>query len=81
MKGGHKLRHRISTKAICPHYKHETSQVIDCDGIKDGTVVHLAFARRDESMKHKRSFCHCDNYKECEIYKMIEGVTHGEVRK
>lgn len=74
------MKHMISPKAICPFYKHEDSQMIYCDGIQDGSVVHLAFANRTDSLNYKNERCRKD-YKKCEIYKMLEATYDTEVQK
>lgn len=64
------MKHTISTKAICPYYKHEDSQVIYCDGVQDGSVIHLAFANKTCSVEYKKKYCR-DKYEECPICKML----------
>ena len=59
-----------SIKAICPFYKHESRQVIYCEGIKEGTVTHIAFANASECLSHKKQFCRC-NYTQCPINLML----------
>ena len=61
-----KGKHYTSSKAICPFYKHENRNVIYCEGIKDGTVIHLAFANPSECLTHKKQFCRC-NHTQCLI--------------
>lgn len=74
------MKHMISTKAICPYYKHEDSQVIYCDGVQDGSVVHLAFSNKTDSMIYKKEKCR-GNFKECLICQMHERNFLNEVRK
>lgn len=64
------MKKYISTKAKCPFYKHESKQVIDCVGVIDGTVLHLAFADASKSFNYKKQKCK-KSYKECPIYKML----------
>lgn len=61
----------ISIKAICPFYKHEDSQVIYCEGVQDGSVIHLAFASKTSSVDYKKNHCRC-YYEECKIFKMLK---------
>lgn len=70
------MKHTINAKAVCPYYRHEDSQVIYCDGISDASVIHLAFASKTDSKKHKVDHCR-SNYTECPIYKLIEGRNNG----
>lgn len=64
------MKRYTSVKAICPFYKHESRQVIYCEGIKDGTVLHLAFANPTDCIEHKKRYCRCD-YKQCSINIML----------
>lgn len=63
----------ISNKAVCPHYKHEDSQVIYCNGVQDGSVIHLAFASKTDSLLYKQTRCR-DDYQECKIYQMLTQI-------
>ena len=67
------MKRYISSKAICPYYKHESRQMIDCIGVEDNTVLHLAFANATDSYKYKRERC-CSNYIKCSIYQMLQTV-------
>ncbi len=67
------MKRHISPKAICPYYKHESRQMIDCVGIQDKTVLHLAFANATDSYDHKKKRC-CLEYEKCPIYQMLKIV-------
>lgn len=73
------MKRYISKKAICPYYKHESRQMIDCVGIKDKTVLHLAFSNATDSYKFKKERCQL-NYKECPVYQMLR-ATRGKAFK
>lgn len=73
------MKKHISPKAICPYYKHESRQMIDCVGIDDKTVLHLAFANATDSYRHKQRRCHLD-YLECPIYQMLK-IIRGKAFK
>lgn len=64
------MKHLISSKAICPFYRHEEVSVVYCDGVQDGSVVHLAFANRSDARCYKKSFCQKE-YEHCYIYDML----------
>lgn len=66
-------KHMISSSVKCPYYKHEDSQMIYCEGVQDGSVIHLAFASKTDALDYKK-YCCRNNYKNCQIYKMHEGV-------
>lgn len=59
----------VSKKITCPYYKHESRQMIDCAGVNEKTVIHLAFASAKEWVDYKKEICAC-NYDKCPIYQM-----------
>lgn len=63
-------KHYASKKAKCPFYKRESRQVIYCEGIKEGTVLHLAFANPSDCLQHKKTFCQC-NYNQCSLNNLL----------
>jgi hypothetical protein len=63
-------KHYTSRKAICPFYRHESRQVIYCEGVEEGTVLHLAFANPSECLDYKKRFCRC-NHTQCFISDML----------
>ncbi len=65
------MRKRISTRAVCPYYRSEERQVVFCDGITDGSVIHLAFANYTDCKNHKESMCKGD-YMKCPIVRMLQ---------
>lgn len=65
------MKRYTSDCAVCPYYLHESKQMVDCVGIKDDTVIHLAFANATESMEYKKDNCK-SNYAKCIIYKMLK---------
>ena len=60
------MKRYTSNKSICPFYKYENRNVIYCEGIKEGSVLHLAFANPSDCLSHKKQFCRC-NYSQCPI--------------
>ena len=65
------MKRYISNCVVCPYYLHESKQMVDCIGIKDDTVIHLAFANATESLMYKKDNCK-SNYTKCIIYKMLK---------
>ena len=63
-------KHYMSRKALCPFYKHESRQVIYCEGVSNGNVIHLAFANPSECLSHKQRYCRC-SHSDCSISKML----------
>lgn len=66
-------KHMVSRLAICPYYRHEDPQVIYCDGVREGSVIHLAFADRSCAKCYKQTYCR-KRFQECEIYQMLDKI-------
>ena len=55
----------------CPFYRSDDGRRrIICEGIVDGCSLSLTYQRKDEYEKQLRIFC-CDQYKKCEVYRML----------
>jgi len=65
------MKHMINSNAICPFYKHEDSQMIYCDGVQDGSVIHLAFSNKTNALEYKKTFCR-NKCEKCKIYSMLD---------
>lgn len=55
----------------CPYYKHDTSQVIYCEGLEDGMVLHLAFATHPQLINYKGRFCRRQCWGRCPLAKVL----------
>ena len=64
-------KHYVNSRAICPFYKHESRQMVYCQGVVQGSVVHLAFENNAISRDFKERYCRKD-YKSCQIYRMLK---------
>ena len=63
------VKHRDSINAKCPFFHAEESQKIYCEGIADGTSIHLAFGSSAEKKAYSAKHCNCD-YSLCLVYRM-----------
>lgn len=41
----------------CPYYHSEDAQKIYCDGVQEGSWVHLAFGSKADKKAYKRDYC------------------------
>lgn len=57
----------LHKEAVCDRYKHESPQMVYCEGVKDGTVVHLAFSDRGIALDYKKKYCRGD-YSKCPLH-------------
>lgn len=62
----------ISGIVICPFYKgiRTNNPMVVCEGIRDGTLIHLTFRNKDELIEYVKENC-CDSYKQCKIADII----------
>lgn len=60
----------ISSYALCPFYHKEDGQKLYCEGVVDGTSIHLAFGSARVCREYKGEFCRA-HYKECRIARML----------
>ena len=60
-----------SKEALCPFYSCEVAQMIKCEGVEQGTALHVAFDTRDHKGDYRDKFC-CDKYSRCMLFKMLE---------
>lgn len=72
--------HKEDEHVQCPYYKNDEPQIIRCEGVEDGTALHLAFSTRTQLKAYKREYCRCD-WGKCMIAKMLNrkwGVDDGK---
>lgn len=66
------MKHRQDVLVKCPYYKGEEIQKIFCEGVQDGSKLHLAFDSPQKLKDYKNSFCkRC--YNQCLIAGMLNG--------
>ncbi len=56
---------------ICPFYKRESQQVIYCEGVNEKSVIHLAFARKEDCRMYEKQFCRKD-WQQCMIAETLD---------
>lgn len=63
---------KVSVYVKCPYYKREQGQKICCEGVTEGSSIHLAFdANVHPGMKdYEKTFCKGD-YNKCPIAQML----------
>lgn len=54
----------------CPFYKRESQQVIYCEGVDEKSLIHLAFANKEDCRTYEKEFCR-KAWKECMIAKAL----------
>jgi hypothetical protein len=63
------MKHRADVLVKCPYYKFEEKQKIFCEGVQEGTAIHLAFDTTPNLKSYKKQFCKgC--YNKCQIADM-----------
>ena len=62
-------KHRSDVLVKCPYYKDEERQKIFCEGVQEGTAIHLAFDTTTNLKDYKNAHCmRC--YNKCLIAQM-----------
>lgn len=51
------MKHRSDVLVRCPYYKFEEKQMIYCEGVQEGTAIHLAFDTPPNLKEYKNHFC------------------------
>ena len=64
------MKHKLSNNVICPFYLCEERQVVYCEGVEDGTSIHLGFNRPPALKEYKKQFCETQ-YCKCRIAQML----------
>ena len=72
------MKYTISKSAVCPFYLHESRQLICCEGVGEGNVIHVAFANATDAKNYKVRMCR-HNYRKCAVHKMLEGKYEDEI--
>ena len=60
----------VSKEVDCPFYRSEGNQKIYCEGVQDGTAIHLAFASSKTMQEYKETYC-CEDFGYCLIADML----------
>lgn len=72
--------HKEDEFVQCPFYKNDEHQIIRCEGVEDGTALHLAFATRPMLKEYKKLYCR-SCWGRCMIARMLNrkwGCDDGE---
>lgn len=74
------MKHRTDVLVKCPYYKGEEKQMIFCEGVQEGTAIHLAFDTNPNLKDYKNRFCKgC--YNRCLIAEMLNGKWDYDAQK
>lgn len=62
----------LSGWVLCPFYKgiRTNNPMIVCEGIMDGTLLHITFTYKNDMMEYAKEYC-CDDYKKCQLADML----------
>ena len=71
-KGGEVMSNKHEDHTVqCPYYKTNNSTVIYCEGVEDGMVTHMAFARRDLLIQYKDKYCRRKCWGQCPLASLL----------
>lgn len=60
----------MSKYALCPFYRKEDHQKIYCEGVDEGTAIHLVFDSLNGLREYKKQYC-CAGYCRCLLAKTL----------
>ena len=63
------MKRRLDAFVKCPYYKGEEKQMIFCEGVQEGSALHLAFNTSTNLKDYKNRFC-----KECYNQCLVAGM-------
>lgn len=63
-------KNSISSRVRCPYCKCESKTMIYCEGVQQGTTLHLAFAVPSVLKEYRAKYCDT-NYDACRIAQML----------
>ena len=72
--------HKEDEHVQCPYYKNDEPQIIRCEGVEDGTALHLAFSTSTQHKEYKKCFCR-SGWGKCMVARMLNqkwGVEDGQ---
>lgn len=61
---------KVDTLVECPYYKYQDRQLIHCEGVEDGTAIHLAFSTPQQLKDYRQRRCR-SCWKACLIAEML----------
>lgn len=63
------MKHRQDVLVKCPYYKGEEKQKIFCEGVQEGSSIHIAFDTTPNLKGYKNAYCKgC--YNQCHLARM-----------
>lgn len=60
------MKRHISKEALCPFYHSEDSNRVCCEGIEEGSTIHVVFQSPNKKKAYSRRYC-CGDYKACKV--------------
>jgi hypothetical protein len=64
------MSEKVDAYVVCPYYKFNERQMIHCEGVEDGTAIHLAFSTPQQLQNFRQRFCR-SCWKKCLIAEML----------
>ena len=64
------MKRRLDAFVKCPYYKGEEKQMIFCEGVQEGSALHLAFNTSTNLKDYKNRFCK-ECYNRCLVAEML----------
>ena len=65
------MKHRQDVLVKCPYYKGEEKQMLFCEGVQEGSAIHLAFDTSPNLKEYKNHFCKTMCHNKCLVAGML----------
>ena len=65
-------RQKLHENFGCPLFQKDLYHTIYCEDFGEWEFLTLTFADKNAKNRHKRQYCTCEHYTECNVYKMME---------
>lgn len=51
------MKRKTDDYVVCPYYRADERQLIYCEGVEQGTAIHLAFSTLPQLKEYKERYC------------------------
>lgn len=65
-------RQKLHENCGCPLFKKDLYNNIYCEDFGEWEFLTLSFADKTLKNRHKKKYCNCNNYTNCNIYRLLD---------
>ncbi len=75
--GGDEMKRHISNEVLCPFYHSEDGYRICCEGVTEGSSIHIVFMSPKKKQRYSKKYC-CGDYKACRVSHILYAKYGGD---